>query len=258
MIYHSTIQAALAYNDSLRFLQVNTHLGRVYYSRTHDVFMPSITTITKSKPNAALDAWKKREGENAVKIARNAGIRGDAVHEAAENMLQGKPVKPLHPTAAAFWIPLRKALTQYTGMLAAYEHTIYHPILKVVGRFDLLVQSTSFVDDVFRTLDIKTSERSWADLKPEWQESRRNDYFLQLAVYADALRRHGVAQDNPIIYMTSDGMCVPLEMTESPQRYLEEFARLLQKFQRSAKWQNLIVAARKELTTNPAFAKIDD
>jgi hypothetical protein len=71
---------------------VTTDDGR-YYTTPEGNSYPSVTTILgKGTDKTQLENWKKRVGEEeAKKISTQASIRGEAVHEIAEQYLRNNP-----------------------------------------------------------------------------------------------------------------------------------------------------------------------
>lgn len=137
----------------------------------------SVTTILGEKiPSPALDAWKKRIGEEeARKISEQAARRGTAVHDLAERYVlnEEKYIKGAMPANVGTFMSLKRMLDKHVDNVKGIELQMYSHKLKTAGTSDLIAE----YDGVLSVIDYKTSKK----LKNEsWIEN----YFIQSTVYA--------------------------------------------------------------------------
>ena len=167
----------LEFNPDLQ--QIN-FLDRRVYKRSEGVYYPSVTTILQYMPkNKFFESWLKDVGHNADYIMRKAGKEGTQVHEAAEQLVEGKEVS---------W------MDEYGN--AKYSQLVWEMILKFAEFWKTykpeLISSEQFVwSDKHKfagTADIvcKMNGETWLiDLKTS--NSIHKSYDLQLASYAKGL-----------------------------------------------------------------------
>jgi len=167
----------LDFNPELK--QIN-FLDRRVYKRSEGVYYPSVTTILQYMPkNKFFESWLKDVGHTADFIMRKAGKEGTQVHEAAEQLVEGKEIS---------W------MDDYGN--AKYSQIVWEMILKFAEFWKTykpeLISSEQFVwSDKHKfagTADIvcKMNGETWLiDLKTS--NSIHKSYDLQLASYAKGL-----------------------------------------------------------------------
>jgi hypothetical protein len=167
----------LDFNPQLK--QIN-FLDRRVYKRGEGVYYPSVTTILQYMPkNKFFESWLKDVGHTADFIMRKAGKEGTQVHEAAEQLVEGKEIS---------W------MDDYGN--AKYSQIVWEMILKFAEFWKTykpeLISSEQFVwSDKHKfagTADIvcKMNGETWLiDLKTS--NSIHKSYDLQLASYAKGL-----------------------------------------------------------------------
>lgn len=148
-----------------------------YYQTPDGDWFPSITTVLKAQDKPALEAWKKRLGEEeANAVAARSGRIGHKLHGAAEAYLTGKPIsfKGMMPDDAWRIKKLIKFLDQIEAVILT-ESSVYQPLKRVAGRLDLwaMWQGESCL------IDFKTS------LRPK--KNFTDHYFQQGTFYGTAL-----------------------------------------------------------------------
>lgn len=158
--------------------QINFLDTRVY-QRNEGVFYPSVTTILQYMPkNKFFETWLKDVGHNADIIMRRAGEEGTQVHNAVEQLLEGKEVNWLDDYGNArfnliVWEMILKFIEFWTTAkpkLLHSEEFVFSDTYKYAGTADLVLE----LDKKIWLVDIKTSN------------SYHKSFELQLAAYAKA------------------------------------------------------------------------
>jgi len=180
----------LDFNPDLK--QIN-FLDRRVYKRGEGVYYPSVTTILQYMPkNKFFETWMKDVGHNADLIMRKAGKEGTQVHEAAEDLVEGKEVSWMDDYGRAkysqlvwemilrfadFWKTHKPELISSEQFVWSDEH-------KFAGTADIVCKMNGEV----WLIDIKTSN------------SIHKSYDLQLASYAKGLEEsRGIKIDRTAI-----------------------------------------------------------
>lgn len=167
----------LDFNPELK--QIN-FLDRRVYKRSEGVYYPSVTTILQYMPkNKFFDTWLKDVGHNADLIMRKAGKEGTQVHEAAEELVEGREVSWMDDYGKAkysqlVWEMILKFADfwkTYKPELISSEAFVWSDEYKYAGTADIVCK----MNGETWLLDIKTSN------------SIHKSYDLQLASYAKAL-----------------------------------------------------------------------
>lgn len=167
----------LDFNPDLK--QIN-FLDRRVYKRGEGVYYPSVTTILQYMPkNKFFETWMKDVGHNADLIMRKAGKEGTQVHEAAEDLVEGKEVSWMDDYGRAkysqiVWEMILKFADfwkTYKPELISSEQFVWSDEHKFAGTADIVCKMNGEV----WLIDIKTSN------------SIHKSYDLQLASYAKGL-----------------------------------------------------------------------
>jgi len=154
-----------------------TDRGR-FYLTPEGKHYPSATTVLNVLPKDGIEAWKKRVGEaEAAKILSQAGRRGTAVHDIAENYIKNdKAWSRGHMPANIFsFNQIKPIIDKSVNNVVMQEEFLWSDYLKTAGQVDLVAE----FDGVLSIIDFKTSLRP---KKKEWI----GNYFMQEAFYAVA------------------------------------------------------------------------
>jgi hypothetical protein len=156
-------------------------LDKRYYKIKEDVYYPSVTTVLSYMPkNKFFDNWLKDVGHNADIILERASKEGTQVHNAAEDLINGKTVNWLDDYgntrySLVVWLMILRFAEfwrTYKPELVKAEGLIYSDTYKYAGRYDIVAK----LDNKLWLLDIKTSN------------SLHKSYDLQLAAYIKAIK----------------------------------------------------------------------
>ncbi len=155
-----------------------TDSGRKYLTPEGNSY-PSITTVLSAKGNPAIEAWKKRVGEEeAERISRVAREIGNALHDNSEKYLKNEMTKEDFSNLSNMdkWMfKSFKNLLDRIDNVIALETALYSDNLKIAGRVDCIAE----FDGVPAIIDFKNAKKP---KKEEWIE----DYFLQATFYSYA------------------------------------------------------------------------
>ena len=159
--------------------------GRTYVTPEGNKY-PSITTVLGHFGKEAIQAWRKRVGEEvANKISTQAGTRGTAVHQLAEDYVNNKEdwAKGAMPSNLFTFNTIKPILDKHVDNIWAQEVPLYSDKFKIAGRVDCIAE----FDGELCIIDYKTSRKP---KKEEWIQN----YFHQCAFYAAAFyERTGVS-----------------------------------------------------------------
>jgi hypothetical protein len=155
-----------------------TETGRVYYTPSGKAY-PSVTTVLGSLSKDAIDAWRKRVGEEeADKISGRASRRGEALHLACEkyllNEMSDLKIRSMMPNIKQLFLQLRPELDNNIGKIYSIEQPLYSDKLKIAGRVDCI----AYWNNRLSIIDFKTSTK-------EKLEENILNYFLQCTAYAE-------------------------------------------------------------------------
>ena len=155
-----------------------TESGRVYYTPSGKAY-PSVTTVLGSLSKDAIDAWRKRVGEEeANKISGRASRRGEALHLACEkyllNEMSDLKIRNMMPNIKQLFMQLRPELDKNIGRIYAIEQPLYSDKLRIAGRVDTIADW----DNRLSIIDYKSSTK-------EKLEENILGYFLQCTAYAE-------------------------------------------------------------------------
>lgn len=194
--------------------------GRRLYSTPDGSRVPSVTTIldaTKSEEKKqALQNWRNRVGHaQAQAITTEAANRGTRMHTYLEHYIKNSELKDRgtnpfgwasHAMAETVIVQGLKNVTEYWGT----EVPLYFPGI-YAGTTDCL----GIHGGAESILDFKQTNKP---KKREWIE----DYFLQLAAYAEAHNEvHGTAINKGVILMCVKPQCDDMGNVISAPEYQE-------------------------------------
>ena len=155
-----------------------TESGRLYYTPSGKAY-PSVTTVLGSMNKDAIDAWRKRVGEEeANKVSGRASRRGEALHLACEkyllNEMSDLKIRNMMPNIKELFFQLRPELDKNIGKIYAIEQSLYSDKLRIAGRVDTIAEWNKRLS----IIDYKTSSK-------EKLEENILSYFLQCTAYAE-------------------------------------------------------------------------
>ena len=162
----------LGYDD----LESNTSESGRLYETPDGVKYPSITTVLSILSQDAIQAWRRRVGEEeANRISSRASKRGTAVHAIVEDYLNNvEDYKEKYPlNIIDNFLPLKKILDTRIGKIYAQEVPMFSHHLRVAGRVDCVAE----FDGKLSIIDFKTS------MKPKRLDWIKN-YFMQESAYS--------------------------------------------------------------------------
>lgn len=170
-------KSKLDFNAELK--QVNFLDSRVY-RKEEGIYYPSVTSILQYMPkNRFFENWLKDVGHNSDIIKNRAAKEGTQVHEAVEDLVEGKEVNWLNEYGKAnynelVWSMILKFADfwkTHNPKLISSEDFTWSDEHKYAGTADLVVE----MDGETWLLDVKTSN------------SLHKTYDLQLAAYAKSI-----------------------------------------------------------------------
>ncbi len=183
---------------------------------------PSVTAVLgKMTDKSALDAWKKRVGEDeAARVSARAATRGTNVHTMCENYVLGNEIDMSMPHNMMMFNQIKKILDEKVDMVRATECTLYSDHLKVAGTCDLIAD----YDGRLSIIDYKTSSKL---KRKDWIEG----YFLQASLYSYMLwEMTGILVKDIVIIIGVDDSLEAQVFIERPQLYLEKAADLVRSY----------------------------
>ena len=209
-------------NLNFEELDVDTTPNGRFYVTPQGKKYPSVTTVIgMGTDKSQLENWKKRVGEEeAKKVSTQASIRGEAVHEIAEQYMRNNPqYKKGHmPTNVASFNYIKPFLDKHVGLIAGLELPLYSDFLRVAGRVDCIAKW----DDIWSIIDFKTSKRKKT-------KDQVYNYMCQEACYAYMFyERTGKPIPQIVTVMTVDDS-EALVYVEKTKNYLPEFMKIREK-----------------------------
>ena len=183
---------------------------------------PSVTTVLgKMTDKSALEAWKKRVGEDeAARVSSRAATRGTNIHTMCENYVLGNDIDTSMPHNMMMFNQIKKVLDEKVNMVRATECTLFSDHLRLAGSCDLIAD----YDGRLSIIDYKTS----AKLKrKDWIEG----YFLQASLYSYMLwEMTGILVKDIVIIIGVDDSLESQVFVERSQRYLEKAVDLVRSY----------------------------
>ena len=202
--------------------------GKRHYALPDGSRVPSVTTILeKTKPEEAkqkLQEWRNRVGhERAQQITTEAANRGTRMHTYLERYVKNDDIGdfPTNPFAQPSWFMAAKVILE--GLQHANEYWGSEVPLYYSGLYAGTTDLVGVWKGAPAIMDFKQSNKV---KKREWID----DYFLQLAAYAEAHNdTYGTAINTGVILM-----CVK-PATEQDEPVYQEFVLEPQDF---AHWRD--------------------
>lgn len=145
--------------------------GRVYHSPVGD--LPSITTVLSLLNKDAIEAWRKRVGEEvADRITKSASVFGSTIHEMCEDYIRtGKYIAPT-PLHVESFLNIKRELDKNLKKVIGLELPLYSKVLGIAGRTDCIgIWGNKLCIIDFKTAN-KYKELSWIF-----------SYYLQATAY---------------------------------------------------------------------------
>lgn len=200
-----------------------TDIGRIYTTPT-GMKLPSVTTVLNVRDKSGLDEWRKRVGaEEADKILRQAGIRGTAIHQMAEDYVNNKPDwdKDMLPINVYTFNTIKPLLDARLNNIWIQEAPLYSERLSVAGRVDCIAEW----DGILSIVDYKTAR------KPKRLEYIEN-YLIQESVYAAMFYERTGVPIKQIVTVIAVDHEEPQVFVEQPMNHLHKFLDLRKKFKK--------------------------
>ena len=173
-------------------LKSETHTdGKRYYTLEDGTRLPSVTTVLGALKKDAIQAWRKRVGEDVANaVSRKATGRGTNVHTLCERYLNNDALGDIMPDAKEMFMSLKPLLNRIDN-IHYQECALWSKQLGMAGRVDCIGE----FDGELSVIDFKTSKR----IKTE---AHIEDYFWQTSAYALMYEEMiGVPIDNLVIIM---------------------------------------------------------
>jgi genome maintenance exonuclease 1 len=213
----------LGYDD----LPTTTVNGRRQYVLPNGHSYPSITTVLGHGKNLAIEAWKKRVGnEEAERVSRVACTRGTSLHTLVERYINNEAevlTGNEMPDAIAMFRTLAPEINSRIGSVYLQEKALYSAHLRVAGRTDLIAE----FDGRLSVIDIKSSSRvkSKRDIK---------NYFMQEAAYAIMFEeRTGIPVDRLVTLMAVNERSTPLVFVERRDDWTSGLLKAIHEYEES-------------------------
>lgn len=194
---------------------------RLYETPTGERY-PSVTTVLgKMSDKSALEAWKKRVGEEeATRVSTRAATRGTNIHTMCENYVLGNDIDESMPHNNMIFRQIKMVLDEHVDTVYATECTLYSHHLKIAGTCDLV----AMYDGRLAIIDYKTSSKL---KRKEWIEG----YFLQASLYAYMLwEMTGITAKDIVVIIGVDDSLDAQIFIERPRNYIEKAADLVRSY----------------------------
>lgn len=165
--------------------------GKRYYVLDDGTKLPSITTVLGAMKREAIQAWRKKIGEEkANAISRKASGRGTNVHTLCERYLNNESLGTIMPDALEMFHSIKPLLHRINN-IHYQEQPFWSVRLGVAGRVDCIAE----FDGKLSVIDFKTSRKIKTKNDIE-------DYFWQTAAYSLMYEELiGAPIDNLVIIM---------------------------------------------------------
>ena len=197
--------------------------GRFYWSENNpEARYPSVTTVLSVADKTALEAWKKRVGEEEAKrVMAQASVRGTEVHLIAEDYLNNLETWSAGkmPANLFTFAQLKPILDNRVNNIYFQEAPLYSDKIRVAGRVDLIAE----FDGKLSIIDFKTSKRP---KKHEWI----HNYFMQESFYAAAFYERTGTPIKQIVTLVMVDDNDPQVFIEEPLKWLPGFIALRKKY----------------------------
>jgi len=191
--------------------------GRKYFTPEGNTY-PSVTTVLGIMDKSALEAWKKRVGEEeAAKVSRQATVRGTAVHKLAEDYLNNiETYKEEHmPTNLYAFEQNKQVLDKHVDNVWMQETFLYSDYLETAGQVDCIAE----FDGKLSIIDFKTSRRP---KKRDWIKG----YFMQESFYAVAFEERTKKPIKQLVTIVTVDNDEPQIFVEDRDEHIKDFMEL--------------------------------
>jgi genome maintenance exonuclease 1 len=190
--------------------------GKRFYVLPSGVRIPSITTVLGAMKKEAIQAWRRRVGEDvANQISRKASGRGTNVHTLCERYLNNDSLGDVMPDAREMFLSIKPHLNDINN-IHYQEQSLWSEQLGIAGRVDCIAEYKG----VLSVIDFKTSKK--LKTKDEIQ-----DYFWQTAAYALMYEeRVGTPIDNLVIIMAVEDE-MPLVFEEKTEDHIDGLVKAI-------------------------------
>jgi hypothetical protein len=140
--------------------QIN-FLDERFYTIDNETFFPSVTTVLEVYPKGfGFNNWLKDLGHNADEVLRKAGEQGSKVHDAVDQIIQGRELIWADENVARYtldeWMMILRFVEfweTHKPILIANEFNIISINYRLGGTIDLVCE----IDGVRWLIDVKTS-----------------------------------------------------------------------------------------------------
>jgi len=165
--------------------------GKRYYTLPDGTRLPSVTTVLGALKKDAIQAWRKRVGEDVANaISKKATGRGTNVHTLCERYLNNDALGDVMPDAVEMFRSLKPLLNRIDN-IHYQECALWSKQLGMAGRVDCIGE----FDGKLSVIDFKTSKKIKTITHIE-------DYFWQTSAYALMYEEMiGTPIDNLVIIM---------------------------------------------------------
>ena len=198
-------------------LKSETHTdGKRYYTLEDGTRLPSVTTVLGALKKDAIQAWRKRVGEDVANaVSRKATGRGTNVHTLCERYLNNDALGDIMPDAKEMFMSLKPLLNRIDN-IHYQECALWSKQLGMAGRVDCIGE----FDGELSVIDFKTSKR----IKTE---AHIEDYFWQTSAYALMYEEMiGVPIDNLVIIMAVEDE-QPLLFKQKTQNHIHGLVKAI-------------------------------
>ena len=197
----------LANRPELSFgMNTENYNGKRHYVTPEGKLYPSITTVLGELSKAAIQAWRKRVGEEeANKISGKASRRGTSVHSGCESYIKNEDdfIDGQTPNIIELFKTIEPFFERINNVHGV-ELALYSDHFGIAGRTDLIAE----FDGTLSIIDYKTSNKQ---KKKEWCES----YFAQGAFY-------GVAYEELTKIPVPQVVIIMAVENDTPQLFVEK------------------------------------
>ena len=190
--------------------------GKRFYILPSGVRVPSITTVLGAMKKEAIQAWRRRVGEDvANQISRKATGRGTNVHTLCEKYLNNDPLGDVMPDAKEMFQSIKPFLNKINN-IHYQEQALWSKNLGIAGRVDCIAE----YEGELSIIDFKTSKK----IKTLEQIE---DYFWQTCAYALMYEeRVGQPIDKLVIIMAVENE-EPLVFTQRTEDHITGLVRAI-------------------------------
>jgi len=201
--------------------QINTDSGRYYKTPAGELY-PSATSVVGFLGKEAIEAWKKRVGEEeAARISHKAATRGTRMHTLCEDYINGDEidVSDYNFEDQLNFSMLRKYLDVYVDNVHLQEVRLYSDYLKMAGTVDLIAE----YDGRLSIIDFKTSKKM---KREDWILN----YFCQATAYAIMYEeRTGISVPQIVIMIMVDDD-EPQVFVKKRNQYVKDLLDIREKY----------------------------